>query len=63
MMIDDPIVVEIRQTRERIAAEHGYDIHRLFAHWRELEKAHQDRVVTVTRSAEQAVDAHKTAQP
>jgi len=28
-MVRDPIVEEVRRTRERIAAECGYDVHRL----------------------------------
>ena len=50
-MFDDPIVNEIRTIRENIAAEYDYDIHKLFAHWRELEKRHKDRLVRLTRKS------------
>ncbi len=52
-MFDDPIVNEIRTIRQRIAAEHDYDIHKLFAHWRESEKGHQERLIRGARKAAQ----------
>lgn len=44
-MFDDPIVAEIRKIREEIAAQFDYDLDKMFAHWREMEKAHPERLV------------------
>ena len=49
-MFEEPIINEIRKTRDKIAAEHNYDVHKLFEHWRERENVHQDRLVTITRN-------------
>ena len=38
---------EIWRIREEIAAEHGYDVDRLFAAMREKEKQYGDRLVRV----------------
>ena len=62
-MFEDPIVNEIRQARDKIAAEYKYDIHRLFAHWRELEKNHKNRLVTTSENAEPTAGSDKAAQP
>ena len=44
-MIDDPIVREVRKAREEIAAEEGYDLHRLAERFRREQAAHPERVV------------------
>jgi hypothetical protein len=37
-MTRDPIVDEVRANRDALAREHGYDIDRIFAFLREMEK-------------------------
>ena len=53
-MFEDPIVNEIRQNRDKIAEEHKHDIHKLFAHWRELEKNHKNRLIKTIEAIEQS---------
>lgn len=52
-MFEDPIVNEIRASREKIAAELNYDIHKLFSLWREMEKEHPDRLVVTKQLSNQ----------
>lgn len=40
-MNDDPIVAEVRATREKIFAECGYDLDRFNAHMREVGERHK----------------------
>ena len=61
-MFKDPIVAEVRRVRETIAAEYDNDIHKLFAHWREREGAHQDRVVKNARNTTQTAAADAASQ-
>jgi hypothetical protein len=42
----DPIVEEIHQTRNRIAAQFDFDVFKLGAHYMELQKEHADRLVS-----------------
>lgn len=42
----DPIIEEVRAAREKIAAEHDFDLHKLFSHWRRMEQRRPDRVVS-----------------
>jgi hypothetical protein len=44
-MKDENPIEEIWRIREEIGAEHGYDVDRLFAAMRELEKQYADRLV------------------
>ena len=37
-MKKDPIIAEIRETRDRIAAEFNYDVRALFAHYKRMER-------------------------
>jgi hypothetical protein len=53
-MFKDPIVQEIRETRDRIAAKYEYNIHRLFSHWRKCEKKHKSRIVKPIRNSKQS---------
>ncbi len=55
---DDPIVADVRKAGEKIAAEHGNDIHKLFEHWRLLEKQHPERVVVNTHHVEHSTGTH-----
>jgi t-SNARE complex subunit (syntaxin) len=43
-MMKDEALEEIRLVRERISAQYGHDITRFLNHYRELEKAYQDRL-------------------
>ena len=62
-MFEDPIVNDIRKIREEIATEYNYNIHKLFSHWRELEKNHKSRLVTTIEDVEQSAGADKATQP
>jgi hypothetical protein len=42
----DPIVEEIHQTRNRIAAQFDFDVFKLGAHYMELQKEHAYRLVS-----------------
>ena len=44
-MKDENPIEEIWRIREEIGAEHGYDVDRLFAAMRELEKQYANRLV------------------
>ena len=44
-MKDENPIEEIWRIREEIGAEHGYDVDRLFAAMRKLEKQYADRLV------------------
>jgi hypothetical protein len=43
----DPIVEEVRKTREEHAAKHGYDLERIFADLKEQEKKSGREYVTL----------------
>ncbi len=45
-MINDPIVAEVRRAREKLFAECGNDLGRLFERLRETEGRYRDRLVT-----------------
>jgi hypothetical protein len=45
----DPTLEEIWAIREKIAAEHGYDLKRLVEHLMEYEKQFADRLVSPPR--------------
>ncbi len=45
-MNDDPIVEEIRQARQKIFAEEGYDLGRLLDRLRREQQAHPERLVS-----------------
>ena len=44
-MLNDPIVQSVRQVREELAAEFGYDVHQIFADMRERESQYGDRLI------------------
>jgi hypothetical protein len=46
-MILDPIVEEIHQTRARLLAECGGDLHKLLDRYKSLEQNDTDRLVTL----------------
>ncbi len=37
-MKQDPIIAELRRTRDRIAAEFNHDVRALFAHYKQMER-------------------------
>ena len=62
-MFEDPIVNEIRKNREKIAAEHQYDTHRLFQFWRNMEKKHKERLVKSIKDADLMADVNREKNP
>jgi hypothetical protein len=44
-MKDENPIEEVWRIRDELSAEHGYDVHRIFAALREEEKKHGDRLV------------------
>ena len=46
MMVQDPIVAEVRAIREEIAAECDYDPHKIYLRGCEIARQWQGRVVT-----------------
>ena len=44
-MHSDPILREVHRMKEQFAREMGYDIDKMFEHFRENEKKHPERVV------------------
>ncbi len=55
-MKPDPILEEIRRTRDELAHETGYDLQRLFAYVRERERASAARGVRFVSFAAEAPD-------
>ena len=50
-MWEDPIVAEVHRTREKLAAEHNFDIAAFFADIRKRQTALGSRLVSRARSA------------
>ncbi len=46
-MINDPVVEEVRQAREKVLAEAGGDIKSLMDYLRRMELQHPERIVTL----------------
>lgn len=46
MSWNDPIVEEVRKVRNRIAAEHGYDIRAIGRYYQEKQKQESRKIVT-----------------
>lgn len=44
-MAADEIIKELWRIKDEYAREHGYDLHRIFADFREREKQHPERLV------------------
>lgn len=44
----DPVIVEVREVRHRISARFDHDPVRLVAHYMELQKRYQDRLIKTT---------------
>ncbi len=48
-MKDDPTIEAVRDARHRISELVGHDPRKLIEHYRQLQKRHQDRLVTRPR--------------
>jgi hypothetical protein len=48
----DPVIDEIREIRHRISARFDHDPARLVAHYMELQKQYQDRLIKPEKDAE-----------
>ncbi len=51
-MWEDPIVADIRRTREKLAAEHAFDVQAIFADLRKRQAALGGRLVSPKKRAE-----------
>jgi 2-aminomuconate deaminase len=58
-MWKDPIVEEVRQARLKIEAECDFDIEKIYARGLEVQKAHQQNLVTQPFSAEKKLKEYK----
>lgn len=58
-MWEDPIVAEVHRNREKLAAEHNFDIGAFFANLRKRQAALGGRLVTPKRQAEPWVGADR----
>ena len=56
-MWEDPIVTEIHRTREKLAAEHNFDVGAFFADVRKRQVALGGRLVPQKEQAEPAAEA------
>ena len=50
----DPVIDEIREIRHRISGRFDHDPARLVAHYMELQKQYQDRLIKTEKDAERA---------
>jgi hypothetical protein len=48
----DPVIDEIRGVRHRISARFAHDPARLVAHYMELQKQYQDRLIEIEKTAQ-----------
>lgn len=55
-MWEDPIVADIHRTREKLAAEYGFDVHAIFADLRKRQAALGGRLVSPRKRAEPTVE-------
>lgn len=56
-MWEDPIVAEVRRTREMLAAKFNFDINAIFADLQKRQAALGDRLVSPKKQAEQPAEA------
>jgi hypothetical protein len=56
-MWEDPIVAEVHRTREKLAAQHNFDIGAFFADLRKRQAALGGRLVPQKKQAEPTADA------
>ena len=57
-MWEDPIVAEVHRTREKLAAEYGFDIETMFAALRKREASLGARLVPQKKRAEPTAEAN-----
>lgn len=62
-MWDDPIVSEVRQAREKLAALFGYDVKAIFADLRRRQAELGNRLVSHRRRAESSGAPDRGCQP
>lgn len=60
-MFDDPIITEVRQVRDEIAARFNYDVSALGAYYQELES--QLGLKTVTRAPKRVSEENGATEP
>ena len=58
-MWEDPIVAEVHRTREKLAAEHNFDMGAFFADVRKRQAALGERLVPQKKQAEPTADRKK----
>ena len=58
-MWEDPIVEEVHRTREKLAAEHGFDVKAIFADLRRRQASLGSRLVPQKRRAEPTAEADR----
>ena len=58
-MWEDPIVEEVHRIREKLAAEHGYNIKAIFADLRKRQASLGDRLVPPKKRAEHTAEADR----
>ena len=58
-MWEDPIVEEVHRTREKLAAEYGFDVKAMFAALRKREASLGGRLVPQKRRAEPTAEADR----
>jgi len=56
-MWEDPIVAEVRETREKLAAKFGYDVKAIFADLRKRQGSLGGSLITQQRHAESVTEA------
>jgi hypothetical protein len=55
-MREDPIVADVHRTREKLAAEFGFDVHAIFADLRRRQAALGGRLVSPKKQTEPAAE-------
>jgi hypothetical protein len=58
-MWEDPIVAEVHRTREKLAAEYGFDVKAMFAALRKREASLGGRLVPQKKRAEPTAEADR----
>jgi len=62
-MWEDPIVAEVHRTREKLAAEYGFDVKAMFAALRKREASLGGRLVPQKKRAEPTAEADRGHNP
>lgn len=61
-MWDDPIVAEVREIREKLAAKFGFDVKAIFADLRKRQGSLGGRLIPQKKQAEPAAEADRGRQ-